>query len=275
MTRKHSTKRTLIASILVLCLCLTSFIGTTFAWFTDSVTSGGNIIKSGKLDVELYYADGKTDPAATSTAWTKVDGDPIYKADQLWEPGYTDAKHIKIANAGTLALKYQLAIVPTGEVSKLADVIDVYYVEGGKQIAERADLSALTPIGTLADLINNGIVQGALDENESFVATLVLKMQESANDDYQDLSIGDDFDIRLLATQATAENDSFGDDYDKDAWVSGMLVYNASDLQAAINAGENVTLNCVIADKNVVIRDDRVLSGSEVLPYYIAKGKMI
>ena len=37
MTKKHSTKRTLIASILVLCLCLTSFIGTTFAWFTDSV----------------------------------------------------------------------------------------------------------------------------------------------------------------------------------------------------------------------------------------------
>jgi len=220
MTKKNSTKRTLIASILVLCLCLTSFIGTTFAWFTDSVTSGGNIIKSGKLDVELYYADGKTDPAATSTAWTKVEGDPIYKADQRWEPGYTDAKHIKIANAGTLALKYQLAIVPTGEVSKLADVIDVYYVEGGKQIDERADLSALTPIGTLADLINNGIARGALDEKESFVATLVLKMQESANDDYQELSIGDDFDIRLLATQATAEEDSFDKYYDAGApWL--------------------------------------------------------
>ena len=40
-------------------------------------------------------------------------------------------------------------------------------------------------------------------------------------------------------------------------------------------AGENVTLNCVIADKNVIIRDDKLLSGSETLPYYIAKGKMI
>lgn len=39
--------------------------------------------------------------------------------------------------------------------------------------------------------------------------------------------------------------------------------------------GENVTLNCVIADKNVVIRDNKNLSGDETLPFYLAKGKMI
>ena len=39
--------------------------------------------------------------------------------------------------------------------------------------------------------------------------------------------------------------------------------------------GENVMLNCVIADKNVVIRDNKVLSGDETLPFYLAKGKMI
>lgn len=54
----------------------------------------------------------------------------------------------------------------------------------------------------------------------------------------------------------------------------GTVVKNSIMLQNSCT-GENVTLNCVIADKNVVIRDDRVLSGSEVLPYYIAKGKMI
>ncbi len=39
--------------------------------------------------------------------------------------------------------------------------------------------------------------------------------------------------------------------------------------------GENVQLNCVIADKNVMIRDNKVLSGDETLPFYLAKGKMI
>ena len=39
--------------------------------------------------------------------------------------------------------------------------------------------------------------------------------------------------------------------------------------------GENVQLNCVIADKNVMIRDNKVLSGDETLPFYLSKGKMI
>ena len=39
--------------------------------------------------------------------------------------------------------------------------------------------------------------------------------------------------------------------------------------------GENVFLNYVISDKNVMIRDGRMLSGCEQQPYYIAKGKMI
>ncbi len=54
----------------------------------------------------------------------------------------------------------------------------------------------------------------------------------------------------------------------------GTVVKNSIMLQNSVT-GENVTLNCVIADKNVIIRDDRILSGSEILPYYIAKGKMI
>ena len=224
MTKKHSTKRSLIASILVLCLCLTSFIGTTFAWFTDSVTSAGNIIKSGTLDVEMYWANGDEAVPADKADWTNASTGAIFKNDK-WEPGYTEARHIKIANEGTLALKYQLAIIPNGEVSKLADVIDVYYVEGGKQVAARADLATLTPIGTLADLINNGIATGALDEGENYVATLVLKMQESAGNEYQNLSIGTDFSVRLLATQATSEEDSFDKYYD-----AGAEWYGESDI---------------------------------------------
>lgn len=39
--------------------------------------------------------------------------------------------------------------------------------------------------------------------------------------------------------------------------------------------GEGAFLNCVISDKNVVIRDGVMLSGVESQPYYISKGKMI
>ncbi len=39
--------------------------------------------------------------------------------------------------------------------------------------------------------------------------------------------------------------------------------------------GENVYLNCVITDKNVVIRDGRVLSGHETRPFFIDKGSYV
>ena len=42
-----------------------------------------------------------------------------------------------------------------------------------------------------------------------------------------------------------------------------------------VYVGGDVSLDCVIADKNVVIRDGRTLSGCETLPYYIEKGKML
>lgn len=54
----------------------------------------------------------------------------------------------------------------------------------------------------------------------------------------------------------------------------GTVVKN-SILMQDTQCGDNVYLNCVIADKNVVIRDGRVLSGCECQPYVIDKGKMI
>ena len=70
MTNTKNTKRALLSSVMALFLCFAMLLGTTYAWFTDSVTSSGNIIKSGTLDVELYYADGKeaVDAADWATA---------------------------------------------------------------------------------------------------------------------------------------------------------------------------------------------------------------
>lgn len=259
MTKTKSTKHALLSSVIALFLCFTMLLGTTFAWFTDSVTSANNIIKSGTLNVEMYYADGsKTVPADNSTDWKNAQGVAIYTANQLWEPGYTDAKHIKISNEGTLALKYQLAIIPTGTVSELAEVIDVYLYEiantdaNATQVATRDEVDPAMYVGTLADVISKGIVQGTLAADTDYTTTIVLKMRENAGNEYQDKSIGDNFTIQLLATQLNSEKDSFDTDYDKDAWMDGMQVYTASDLQAALSNGKDVVLMNDIEVTNTV-----------------------
>ena len=101
-------------------------IGTTFAWFTDSVTSASNIIKSGNLDVGLEQKD------MSETTYKDAEEGAIFDY-QLWEPGYTQVKNIKISNKGSLAFKYQLNIYSsvkpaTGEAN-LADVIDAMVEE--------------------------------------------------------------------------------------------------------------------------------------------------
>ncbi len=248
----RSTKKSLMLSCLALLLCFSMLIGTTFAWFTDEVTSKGNIIKSGTLDIEMLYADG--DEALDAAKWKDASKDAIFNS-KLWEPGYTDAKHINIKNNGTLALKYQLLIEPTGEVSDLANVIDVYFIEGGKQLTRDA-LDTYAPQGTLADLIKGGIAFGSLTAGQNRIFTIVLKMQETAGNEYQDKSIGSDFAIKLLATQLTSEKDSFGPDYDMDAWHPAMEVYSANDLQAALNNGET----------NIKLMADIELTESIVIP---------
>ena len=102
MTNKRGAKKALLLSALSLLLCCSMLVGTTFAWFTDSVTSTNNIIKAGNLDIELEYWDGDS--------WEDVAGRSDILTNELWEPGVTEVAYLRLANAGTLALKYQLGI---------------------------------------------------------------------------------------------------------------------------------------------------------------------
>ncbi|MBQ2876364.1 MAG: hypothetical protein IJE25_05095, partial [Clostridia bacterium] len=75
--KKTSTKRALLSAILALVMTVSMLVGTTFAWFTDSVTSAGNKIVAGNLDVELHMYDG--------SAYVDISNatNPIFGADGL------------------------------------------------------------------------------------------------------------------------------------------------------------------------------------------------
>jgi len=54
----------------------------------------------------------------------------------------------------------------------------------------------------------------------------------------------------------------------------GTVVKNSIILQDTY-IGEHANLNCVVTDKNVLIKDGRNLSGYETLPFFIGKGSMV
>lgn len=238
MTKNRSTKSALISAVLVLCLCVTMLVGTTFAWFTDSVSSNGNIIKAGNLDVEMFYAQGTEDPSAAT--WADASQGAIFQNTNI-EPGFAIAKHVKVSNVGSLALKYNVTIVPNGEVSDLADVIDVYAISPAQQVPERGSaISDENYVGTLTDVLATALIPtGTLLAGEDYTITFVLRMQESAGNEYMGKSIGTDFTVLLVATQVDYEEDSFGSDYDKDL---GLPVVTIPVARPSVDAVTDVVL---------------------------------
>ena len=285
-----TSRKDLLVSIISLVLCFSMLLGTTYAWFTDSATSIDNIVKSGKLDISLYWAED-----LSSNNWKDVtvrENQAIFDSD-IWEPGYTEVRHIKIVNEGDLAFQYAMKIIPMGEVSALANVIDVYFLDPAAEITDRDQLK--NPVGTLAQVIAGKVTaKGKLEhENEVAIVTIALKMRENAGNEYQGLSIGDGFSIQLTATQLAYEGDAFDEKYDDAAelpsinettsvaveldennLVSSQLTLLGAGISATISAGtkadegtEEMTL--VVSDldesrANVEISDTEIASSLDV-----------
>jgi len=258
--------RTALIATLVLTVML-SVTGGTIAWFTDEVTSSKNIITSGNLEVAMQWAEGKEDP--DSVTWQDASAGAIFNYEK-WEPGYVEARHVTISNEGTLALKYKLSIKPTGTVSELANVIDVYYFDFAVQLTSRSQLTEDKKIGTLAEVIANNAsakntAAGNLLEDEAHTVTIALKMQESAGNEYQGKAIGTDFALVLEAIQLTYEEDSFGDDYDANAPFS-EVVEEAAIVNHNGTLGEAVVLtgNMTYGQIKVTVPAGAQLSSADV-----------
>ena len=199
---KNTTKRSLLASVFALVLCVAMLVGSTFAWFTDTASTGVNKIQSGKLDVALEMStDG--------TNWESAEGKTLtFKtkdnraADQiLWEPGCTyELPKLRVVNKGNLALKYKIQITGIQGDAKLNEVID----------------------WTINDAAIN-LTEEHLTAGQTGTAfTIKGHMQKTAGNEYQNLTI-DGIGITVYATQDTVENDSFGNQYDKDAKYTEVL----------------------------------------------------
>ena len=139
-----STRQSFLTSLVALLLCISMFAGTTFAWFSDIVTSHNNVIEAGNLDAQIYFSDKYI--SEDDQGWQIAENTPVFTYDN-WEPGYTEVKYIKVVNAGNLNFKWKLTIEADGEVTDLSDVIDVYYVNPVE--AELTSLKNLTKQGIL------------------------------------------------------------------------------------------------------------------------------
>ena len=234
MTNRKSTKRALLGSVMAMVLCLAMLVGATFAWFTDTASTGVNKIQAGKLDVALEMKDA-------SGNWVSAEGktlDFVKAADAkgeaiLWEPGCTyTLPELRVVNNGNLALKYMIKITGIKGDAKLNEAIE----------------------WTIGD-----VAMGAeqhLKAGESNTFTIKGHMKESAGNEYMDLTISG-ISITVYATQDTVENDSFNDQYDKNAAYKGTQeftegTHTLSNGVVALNPND-IAVKASGSDTNVTI----------------------
>ena len=235
MNESTKTKKALRGSLFALFLCIVLLIGTTFAWFTDTASTGVNKIQAGNLKVGLEYKDAKgkwQDATKTTLDFVKAKEAPAGEAI-LWEPGCKyKLPEIRVVNKGNLALKYTMKVTGVEGDQKLNEVIDW-----------TIDDKALTDF------------DGSLTAGESSKAmTIQGHMQESAGNEYQGLSI-DGISITVYATQDTVESDSFNNQYDKDARVDANSVAAISD--AMKKAGSVINVKESVAPEKTLIAEKK------------------
>ena len=206
MNNKKATKRALLTSVMALVMCVVMLAGTTFAWFTDTASTGVNKIQAGNLDVALEMNTGTKE----NPKWENAEGKTLQfktadgRTDNiLWEPGCRyQLPELRVVNNGNLALKYKIQITGIQGSAKLNEVIDWTMTMGSQDFVLGSEHSLAAKTG----------------DNGTASEPIVIKgvMQTTAGNEYQGLSI-DGIGITVYATQDTVENDSFGHDYDKNA----------------------------------------------------------
>ena len=219
MNESVKTKKALRGSLFALFLCIVLLIGTTFAWFTDSVSTGVNKIQAGNLKVglEKKTADGWVDATQEGLQFVKAEG---HEGEAiLWEPGCTyELPQLRVVNKGNLALKYKVQISGIKGDAELNDVIDWTINDDPIDLTEQH-----------------------LKANENGTGfTIKGHMQETAGNNYQDKSI-DGVRITVVATQNTVESDSFNNEYDKNA-AYPTAVSTVSELTSAVENGGYIVL---------------------------------
>ena len=248
---KTNSKKALLSSAFALVLSAAMLIGTTFAWFTDTASTGVNKIQAGNLDVKLMYStDMVTWKEATSTT-------QLFNDDALWEPGHTELVYLKVVNAGNLALKYEMTTNSYDKERGKNANGDLFYIDKYLKIGVAETQNVFESRSAAIDAIAANeksmekeiqITDGwtVLNPNaESAPFAVVIYMPTTVGNEANNVQSWrhpslKGFGLVVNATQATVESDSFGKDYDAKAPTT-ITTKSASSGTHVIN--ENVQAN--------------------------------
>ena len=108
--KKRSTSRSLMISLIAVCLCVATLGGATYALFTYEEPAANVIIRSGEVDVDLLNENGVT-LNEKPLQFRDVNGN----SNILWEPGATFlSEPFYVKNIGEVTLNFRVLLIGAG-----------------------------------------------------------------------------------------------------------------------------------------------------------------
>ena len=241
MNNKRATKRALLTSVMALAMCVVMLAGTTFAWFTDTASTGVNKIVAGNLKVDIVGA----------TTGNHIDSLSFQNKDNsssiLWEPGVTfHTEGFRIKNDGNLALKWKMVV---NKDSASTGVVEGSNGKAGMNLLDVIDFSVVSSKDENAPAvkIDEFVGHTAAETIDSVTYYIKGTMKTTAGNDYQNLTLNG-ITITVYATQDTVENDSFDNTYDEGATLPEIRT-----VTDAATIADSVADLATAGNKNVVV----------------------
>ena len=264
MKTKQTTKHALWASVTAIALCMAMLVGTTFAWFTDTASTGVNRIEAGNLKIKLKYSKDMRE-------WKDATADtPLFDDNALWEPGYTQIAYLKVVNTGSLALKYDVTTNSYDKERGKNAAGNLFYIDQYLKVGLAETETAFENRSAAIAAISGSEKSMAKELRISKDWTVLEAGAESkpfAVVVYMPTTVGNEannvqswrhpslkgFGLVVNATQATVESDSFNNTYDEKApTITTTISFSSGMHEVTENMQANGSFGAVQAEGTAV-----------------------
>lgn len=233
--KSNTTTRALLGSVMVLLLCTAMLVGTTFAWFTDTVNTVSTL-QAGNLNVTLRYGTSKNDDGT----WNYTDYDGTTGLQFLTPAGNLPTEENKVEwDAAHLTNEVQpLKLVNDGSLNLMCKVmltgVKVAAAEQMTWELKVGDDAETTPFGKEFKLPAKA--EGSAENNE-----LILNLSATLSNGAPLSEPIPTPQVVVCVRQAEGDEDAFSGDYDKEsryqARVDAALVGTVTNTQ--VEGSEN------------------------------------
>lgn len=202
--KEPSLYRSLCVSILCMFLSTVMLVGTTMAWFSDSLKTGVYTITSAKFSTTVYYCTELSSEANTPNNWQRLNpsNTTLFGGGSL-SSGDGQVAYLKLVSNSDMPLKYKFTLTASEENGNIDNLslagcqrakIDETEEDLSESNLKDIDLSAITPGSDLKTVVFD--VPAATENNGPVIVYAVLKLTCSSTE-----QTTYNFSLKLAITQ--------------------------------------------------------------------------